>query len=124
MKNIVTPETAKLLKAAGYPQPVLECGQVWYGLIRSSEAYNTIRPHWNIKDCWVDMFGNCHMAETFPKWGVYAPTVAELLSAAGGSLSQYVTGEWLWRGDAGGYELGRSLPELLANVWINRAAQQ
>ena len=30
MKNIVTFETAKRLKEAGFPQPMPEAGQVWY----------------------------------------------------------------------------------------------
>lgn len=31
MKNVVTPETARKLKEAGFPQPVkVECGEIWY----------------------------------------------------------------------------------------------
>lgn len=44
MKHIVSFETAKALKAAGYPQPEFETGQLWYnwngGLFMTSPLAN------------------------------------------------------------------------------------
>ena len=120
MKDIVSFETAKQLKEAGFPQPMPEAGQFWYQ--EFSEAVHicaNMRMKGNIKcfDMTAITWFDPHPLDGL----IYAPTVAELLSASGGSLSQYVTGEWLWRGDAGGHELGRNLPELLANIWLRNS---
>lgn len=78
MSNIISFETAVKLKEAGFPQPVPQVGQVWYGLIRGYSEINMIVSVKD-KDIFIDIHGNHHLQEAFDKFGTYAPTVGDLL---------------------------------------------
>lgn len=84
MDNIVTLETAKALKEAGFPQPEPKEGQIWYGLIQRQE-----QPLFIIfdGDFFVDRYGNCCGKEAFENWGTFAPTATDILERLGGAYS-------------------------------------
>lgn len=80
MSNIISFETAKELKEAGFPQPEPAIGQVWYGTIGGQSDINLIvRRSPNGDRPFIDSYGNYHGQESFKKFGIYAPTVDDLL---------------------------------------------
>ncbi len=93
MDNIVTLETAKALKAAGFPQPEPKEGQIWYGLIQRQE-----QPLFIIfdGDFFVDRYGNCYGKEAFENWGTFAPTATDILRQLGfSSMLEPISQGWM-----------------------------
>lgn len=85
--DIVTFETAKRLKAAGFPQPVPEFGQVWYDLQMSPLTICNLRPIGFIlpisKTTWFSM--SCD--EDLVKHLAFAPTATDILNHSGERLA-------------------------------------
>lgn len=83
MSNIISFETAVKLKQAGFPQPLPEVGQVWYSLVRGDTVINMLvlkrQLDHSSPEYFKDSFGNRHYIEVFDKFGIYAPTVGDLL---------------------------------------------
>lgn len=121
MKDRVTPETAKLLKKAGYPQPVLECGQVWC----IDESFDLVYVVgidnigvFNLRLwCKYDV-NQAHFVKNY----AYAPTFLELATAIGGSIE--FTEDWVKvRGHIANITEStdyRMPCELLATIWLRK----
>lgn len=82
--EFVSYETAKALKAAGYPQPERGPGQLWYGtrFMGGTESYNT--------KCFVGAKGNLMFTSNgngadLIDYPVYIPDLTDLLNFAGPS---------------------------------------
>lgn len=79
MKNVVTPETARKMKEAGYPQPDPEPGQVWY--IDETPIFITgVYKTTTSTDYWYSKINGTQFHEKyFPESAVFAPTATDIL---------------------------------------------
>lgn len=116
MKDIVSYETAKQLKEAGFVQPKPEAGQFWYQ--EFSEAVHicaNMRMKGNIKcfDMTAITWFDPHPLDGL----IYAPTVTELLEEVGGSVGVLADGDFFHKA-LRGYTQNKSLSELLAARWL------
>lgn len=82
MNNFVSFDKAKKMKEAGFPQPEPEIWQVWYGLLTGESEVNILISY-NAKGYFTDIFSNHHSKESFKKFGIYAPTVEDILKELG-----------------------------------------
>ena len=76
MHHLTTPDTARRLKEAGFPQPEPELYQVWYGLIGDTEKINILIEY--SRKRYRDLFGNSFRSQSFLTCGTYAPTATEI----------------------------------------------
>lgn len=88
MKNVVSFETARALKDAGFPQPEPEAGQVWYDIYEYKYMIldDPIGPHGNITSVWVFPDDSQFAVTTsifLKDHCVFAPTVTDILSELG-----------------------------------------
>jgi hypothetical protein len=93
MKHVVSFETAKALKEAGYPQPEFETGQIWYDPNRTTFAVSPIAGRlFNL-----DM-GSIRVAYHDSKGFFYAPSATEIIEHVGkenpGSRLYFEVGLW------------------------------
>lgn len=76
MKNVCTPETARALEAAGFPQPEPEPGQVWYNTFGTPYVIlSVIAPGVLLA---VDMKQEV-MRNRYMRVNCFAPTAADVL---------------------------------------------
>lgn len=81
MKNLVSFETAKALKAAGFPQPKPEAGQFWYTVDESPKlAVITHSPEFNLGFTVLNGLHEVWMAEEDDIFtqATFAPTAADI----------------------------------------------
>lgn len=106
MQNITTPETAQLLKDAGFPQPQPTVGQYWCKIPGHWDFYGLIsRPHKSEGDFWAvflpvgplvpypDHEAQIQSSLFDEEYLVYAPTATDIMKVLG---QQYV----LWYDDS------------------------
>ena len=95
MNNVTTFETSQRLKAAGFPQPVPEFGQVWY-VPESEEQYICIKPANLLDRTFAFMKPNGCGNLFFAKEIVFAPTATDILRELGFEYSIcYATYEFM-----------------------------
>ena len=78
MKNICTHETSAALKAAGFPQPEPEAGQVWYSELEG--ACRVLDTDFESITLWAESLGEVlHVPHGIKHWThVFAPTAADI----------------------------------------------
>ena len=84
MKHIVSFETAKALKEAGYPQPEFETGQIWYNSFGAKTVIGRMHvsdesPHQVSFDCFAVDSGRCERLSPIHEGAFYAPSATEIM---------------------------------------------
>jgi len=129
--NHVTPETADRLKAAGFPQPVPEFGQVWYEP-KSERELICIKPANLVDRTFSFMYPSGTGTLFNAKDIVFAPNATDILRELGEAYSlKFSANEYAiyyFDSDGRNYENSHANPhELCALEWLKiheKAAQK